>query len=405
MMAFLKGFGNSNKRYFFLLAAVIISLPFQMNFNAFWISLFALNAILSSKRKNFERDKSLLLLYTFYLIYFIFSALSLIYSDDLDHGIVKIQTKLSFLIIPFAFASNLKSLEARQVQWLLRSLIMSVLVATLFCYLEGTYEAIRQQNLIQLYDSYLSEPLMHRAYFSLFLGVSILLWWQDPKFLPKLRIPGIVLFGLTLIFLQGRINILAFLLVSVGIFVFKFAKTFTKRQNIMAIASVVLIIVAYSLLPQKYNRFNQPLTFDYDLSFPQTSDYTGLTIRLAIWDRAIPLIKNNRVLGLGIGDYKTELEKKYNEDNFVVGIEKKFNCHNQYIESYLASGIFSLISLFGILILYIFYSLKAKNIFLPAMVLYFFISMITESLLERHWGISLFCIVIPLYLKWIRTKN
>ena len=221
----------------------------------------------------------------------------------------------------------------------------------------------------------------------------------------KLRIPGIILFALTILLLQGRMNILAFLLVVAGIFIFKTAKSFSKKQNILAISSAAVLILAFSLLPKKYNRFNQPLTFDYDLSAPSTTDYTGLTIRLAIWDMAIPLVENDRVLGLGIGDYKAELVKKYNEEGFVVGIKNKYNCHNQFIESYLSAGIISLLSLLGIFILYLFYSFKTKNIFLSGMVLYFFISMITESLLERHWGISLICIVIPLYLKGIKTED
>lgn len=404
-MSFIKNLGDVNKRFYFLLAAVVISLPVHMNINALWISIFSLNAIVSFKRKNFETDKGLLFLYLFYILFFISSALSLIYSDNLDNGLVKIQTKLGFLVIPFAFASNLKNLSKNQIQWLLRSLIISVFACTLFCYLEGTYQAILQQSAHQLYDSQLSDPLMHRSYFSLFLGMAILLWWQDSSFLPKLRIIGIILFAITIVLLQGRINILAFLLVSAGVFIFKSSKNFSRKQNIIGIALAFLLILGYSFLPKKYNRFNQPLTLDYNLSDSKPSDFTGITIRLAIWDIAIPLAEENKLLGLGIGDSRDELLQKYDEQGFVLGSMNKFNCHNQYIETALASGIISLLAIVVLFILYLVFSYQSNNLFLCAMVIYFFISMLTESLLERHWGISLLTIVIPLYLKFSRSKD
>lgn len=405
MMSFFKNLSDPNKRYFFLLAAVIISLPIQMNINALWISIFSLNAIVSFRKKNFESDKGLLLLYFLYFLFFIVSSLSLIYSENLDLGLSKIQTKLGFLALPFAFASNLKNLKKSQIQWLLRSFIISVLACTIFCYLESSYHAIVLKDLSELYDSSLSNPLMHRAYFSLFLGMGILLWWADSSFLRKYRIWGIVLFALTIVILQGRINILAFLLVSIGLFVFKTSKSFSKKQNLIGIALGLLLILGYSFLPKQYNRFNQSLTLEYNLSDTLASDFTGLTIRLAVWDIAIPMAQENKLFGLGIGDSKDELLKKYEENGFVLASEKKYNCHNQFIETTLASGIITLVILLGILIIYLIFSYQSNNLFLSAMVIYFFISMITESLLERHWGISLLTILIPLYLKFSRSKD
>lgn len=405
MTSFFKNFGDSQIRYFYLLAAVMVSLPIHMNLNAFCISLFSLNAILSFKKRNFEDDKGLLISYSFYVLFFIISALSLIYSDHLDLGLSKIQTKLGFLVIPFAFASNLKNLSKSKIQCLLRSLIVSVLLCTVFCYIESFIKALSLRSFVQMYDSNLSDPLMHRAYFSLFLGISILLWWEDIHFLAKFRIYGILLFLITIILLQGRINILAFLLVAALIFIIKYSRTFSKKQNFLGVSLVLLAILAFSFLPKKYNRFNQPLTLEYNLSDTNSSDFTGITIRLAIWDIALPLAKEDIFLGRGIGDSHVDLVDQFQEKQFIIGIEKKFNCHNQFIESTLASGIFSLLALLGILVIYLLFSMGPRHYFLAGMVIYFFLSMLTESLLERHWGISILTIIIPLYAKYIRMKN
>lgn len=405
MKSFFKDLGDPDKRYFFLLAAVVISLPINMNFNALWISIFSLNAIVSFKKKNFETDISSLVLYGFYILFFLSSAFSLLYTENMDSGFIKVQTKLSFLFIPLAFASNLKNLKKAQIQWLLRSLIISVLACTIFCYLESAVKAFSSNDFSQLYDSRLSDPLMHRAYFSIFLGLATLFWWEDKGFLRKLRIPSLSLFVVTIILLQGRINILAFLLVSAVIIIVKYAKVFSGTQKIMGLVISSVLIFSYSFLPEKYNRFNQPLTLEYNLADPANESFTGLTIRLAIWDIAIPLIKENSLTGLGVGDSKDALENKYEELNFQIGKRKKFNCHNQFLESTLASGILSLIALFGILIIYLILSYQYKSIFLAGLVIFIFISMITESLLERHWGISILCIVAPLYMSFVRKKD
>ena len=321
---------DDNKRNLLFLAFMVITLPINMNLNAFAITLFTLNALFSFKLKNIETDKRALMLYSFYILFFISSALSLLYSEDQATGMVKLQTKLSFLFVPLAFIASLRTIDREMLRWIFRVFILSVLWCTVLCFLESIVQAIITLNLRELTDSYLSNPLMHRAYLSIFIGIAILLWWEDKEFMKKSRKIWIAFFVITVILLQGRINILALFAVSVAMIAVRYFNTFALRQKLLAVGIGVALIAGFVLVPKEYNRFNEPLTFEYDFSKNQDKDFTGLTIRLAIWHNAIPIIKENPVLGVGIGDSKAALVKNYFENNFTKGKTKKFNCHNQY---------------------------------------------------------------------------
>jgi O-antigen ligase len=200
-------------------------------------------------------------------------------------------------------------------------------------------------------------------------------------------------------------NILALILVVLGYFLIQ-AIQYRNRKIFAYLGGVILfIIILFQVIPKQYNRFNQPLTFEYNLSKPDSEDFTGITIRLAIWQHAIPLIKQQPFFGYGIGDTPKKQLEEYHKTGFVKGISQRYNCHNQYLESILAAGIFASLILILILILYVIQGLKAQNPYLIMIVIYFFLSMLTESLLERHWGVTTFTVLLPILYKETLLKK
>ena len=51
------------------------------------------------------------------------------------------------------------------------------------------------------------------------------------------------------------------------------------------------------------------------------------------------VIKKNLFFGVGTGDVKDELIKGYKYYNFQAGFQKQYNCHNQYLQFFVAFGI------------------------------------------------------------------
>src|SRR5205823_1575205 len=72
--------------------------------------------------------------------------------------------------------------------------------------------------------------------------------------------------------------------------------------------------------------------------------------RLRIWSYALELIKQHPLFGVGTGDVKDELEIVYKQHNYIPGILKHFNSHNQFLQTCITLGLCGMVILFLIFI-------------------------------------------------------
>lgn len=398
-------FRNTQDRYFLFLIIAIFCLPFQMNISASATGIFVLNALLSFPYKYLEKRKPYWLLYTLCFLFFISTAISLIYTENIDLGITKLQTKSSFLLLPVAFGIGFKQINFKRVRYLLRLFIFSVLLAIIYCFIESGIKLWHNGNWHELIGSYLSEPLIHRAYLSLFIGFAIFIWWDDISFLRKYRASGITFFTITLLLLQGRMNIIAFGIVVPILFFLNNYKTISKKQKLRSFVIAFLLIVAFIITPEKYNRFKAPFSFDYQIDAEDEKSFNAVTTRLAIWKNGTIIFKENFLLGVGVGDVEEKRREGYRKLNYAQGIKRHYNCHNQLLDSGISSGFLAPLLYLAIIVFYWYYAWKLKNYYLAAMATFFFLSSLTESLLERYWGIAVFTVVMPLYFHFAYLKT
>jgi O-antigen ligase len=75
-----------------------------------------------------------------------------------------------------------------------------------------------------------------------------------------------------------------------------------------------------------------------------------------------------------------------------------FNCHNQYVETTLATGFLGLFFLLLMLIVYGKIAIQNKDWLSLSTLLFFAMSMLTESMFERAWAVLLFTFYFPLML-------
>lgn len=93
------------------------------------------------------------------------------------------------------------------------------------------------------------------------------------------------------------------------------------------------------------------------------------------------------MFGVGNGDVKEELNKKYeliNQDKFDL---TDYNAHNQYLNELSTKGVFGGFALIVFLIVGMFYGIKYHNKLLFLLLLINSISFITENVLTRNKGI------------------
>ncbi|GAA4273204.1 hypothetical protein GCM10022258_24980 [Aquimarina gracilis] len=146
-----------------------------------------------------------------------------------------------------------------------------------------------------------------------------------------------------------------------------------------------------------------PRVFDFYTNVTDTAetleiDNTSVEkSRLLTWDASVKLIEEAPILGYGIGDTNDVLIEKYKELNYISNYQNKYNAHNQFLQTFLQTGIFGFGVLVNIFVLLAIRMNRSRNEVAVYVIL--FISLFFESMLVRFNGIVFFSIIIPLLLK------
>ena len=163
------------------------------------------------------------------------------------------------------------------------------------------------------------------------------------------------------------------------------------------------------------NRFNGTTQINYQFDNKNVENHynaeydpakwNGTNTRLAIWTCAYEIVKENPILGTGLGDRTTVLMDKYKEKHFLYAINTKKNTHNQYLDILISMGI---IGLLLFLILYFIFPayiyIKEKNYFALYILLVLAICMFTENMFDRYQGLILIPFILVLSEK-VGNKN
>ena len=111
---------------------------------------------------------------------------------------------------------------------------------------------------------------------------------------------------------------------------------------------------------------------------------------MLIWEQSIILIKNNFLLGTGVGDANDELYKRYNSNGLEGAYAKKLNAHNQFLQTFIGIGFFGFILLFIISIGQIFIAYNKKNIIMFVFFIIISLNFFVESMLQTSAGVLFF---------------
>lgn len=391
-------------RFRLLLILVIATLPFGNALNSILIGLLFLNTFSAPKGnwslKNWANPLSLSI-----LIFWAINLISLFYSNDMEAGLKGMETKTSLLLLPLALGVGQLAFQPSFNRFARNTFVFIVALAALYCLAYSTYMYLETGSAYRYWSNGfvkdhrffytgLSEPIMHPGYFSVYIGVSIFMIWKGYLESGKKHKMLFLLIAFMVIFmmmLQGRMNIIAFVLITLTYIIISLIQA--KRYLFLGISLAGLILTTYglfSILPDKAkSRFTEFTELSYDITWDKVYYFSGLTVRLAEWECAKEVIIESPIIGHGIGDAKTKLLESYERKGFKVGIEYGYNCHNQYLESWVVNGLLGVFALLGILWAFLRRAIRNHDVILAMVILFVFLSMATESMLERHWAVTL----------------
>jgi O-antigen ligase len=143
-----------------------------------------------------------------------------------------------------------------------------------------------------------------------------------------------------------------------------------------------------------YNRYDQIANM---IREPDSKEQNSTSIRLNIWKISADLISEHPVLGVGTGDLKEELVRKYEEYNYEYGIRTRISPHNQVLHTAVILGLLGVLSLLLMLGGAFVLAWKNRDWLYLLFIVIVFLNCMTESILERQAGILFFAFMNSLF--------
>lgn len=377
--------------------------------------LFSLSYFMIEGKKFWNKNKTLycILFSSLFLIYIF----SLVYTQNTSNGIKYIIRLLPTVLFPALFLFNDKELISNKQLEFLKSMYIIALILTLvylhFALYDSLYKSeIRFWDLRQLIEEKIK---VHGTYLSMWIGfgVILLLFKIKKRILKKEKYSLIlVLFAIIGYFIYWQYIIGSRMPFGATLLVASFSMFKNRKQ--MFIFSLLLIVSGFILIlktDRLGDRFKK-LTH-YNFSFPEgkyEDNYPNISteqIRNGIYYCSFKKIKQQPMLGYGVGDVDAELQSCYDEtftntDTYKV---TSYNSHNQYLKIVLSAGFIGLV-LFLISTLYLIkIAIEYKLGLYIGFISFVFLNFFFENILSRHDGVLFFAFFNALIFFTNRQQN
>jgi hypothetical protein len=154
-----------------------------------------------------------------------------------------------------------------------------------------------------------------------------------------------------------------------------------------------------SILQLHKGMFARYYALKYELTQNDNPNGHSLLQRFEFWKTGFYIVKNNPILGVGIGDYESEYAKAYNELKSPLNEENRLGSHNQFVNVCVNVGIIGLLLFCWFLVSTGRLLLKQRSFLSFILLIVLICSFLVEDTLGTLTGMSLFSFFYGLNLK------
>lgn len=312
-----------------------------------------------------------------------------------------------YLLIPLLFINIKKNGFQFSVLKSMKVLITSILIVSFLLLFMNLYFNTFSMSINTFFSKYLE---VTHVYYGMFLGICIsfiLILNLNKNNYINVYVDAliVILFSLLLLYIGARISFMAIMFV---LLIFAFQKLTLP----MYFKTPLFIIILFSLLffGGKTPRFQKGIKgIEKVYESVKTNNkkdivansWSNMYQRFLVTKYTIEEIKNHYIFGIGIQNVATKISKKIRKDGYIYF--ETINPHNQYLHFMVGLGIFGFIYFIYMLCVF----LKGTTNFTFLFILFFLITMLTESILVRGKGMSLFFLFTLSFLmnKTFNTVN
>ena len=358
------------------------SLPMPRQVSTIMIALVMLLWVLEgnyTKRLQMLKNRYFFISIALYVLY----GIGLIYTENFKAGKFEMEQKLSMLVFPLLFFTT--HIDQISVKKMLRGFVLGCALAALICLINASYNFYLTGEKEAFLYAKLS-LFMHVSYFAMYLCFAVvILLFNDQIVVGRfMQMLLLLFFGVTTILLSSKSGVISLAL----IFVIKIIHdVVVNKQYYKATIATLLVLftasMSYIFFPKTFDRFKE-----MKLSITGNSkELDSTTGRVHVWKHALSIIAEHPIAGVGTGDVKDELKKRYKAQNEQLLIEKELNAHNQFLQTGIALGIPGAIVLLGLLLVVAFQTIRHELLVGSLLLLLTFINFLFESMLETQSGV------------------
>ncbi len=396
---------SSHQLIFFSSLLIVIALPFGKNFSTIPMVLLVLSWLYQFPKNDITKLIQQKYFWMFTALFWM-ALMGFAFADNTERAAFIIKLYLPLLIFPLIFFTA--PFGKKNLLLIFRYFIIACFLATVWSYclaIKNTFEGEKNAFF------YTKLSLIHPTYFATYLNFVLILLgnyfaveYKKISLKRKMLLTLLIIYFIVFILLlSSRIAIVSIALIFNALVFFHYRKKsfgFSAFVVLLCLNLIPLLIAFNSPLIKK--RFSELQQMNVTKNEKIIENSTNS--RLIIWKAAIALIKENFWTGVGSGDVTDELVKTYSENDFKKGQLKRYNAHNQYLQVWLAYGVFGfIIFLSGF---YLFYASAIKNedgiylIFLILTALVF----LTETFLNSQSGVVFFAFFNSLLFAFNKSK-
>lgn len=327
--------------------------------------------------------------------------ISFLYSSNINNGIKEVKNLLPLLIFPLLF--TFVQLKKNQIVLILKSFIIGCLFAFFISVTSQGAHYLNGQEYSFHYSKFVAILWMHPTYLAIYLNFAILAVYYlfiKAKISLSYFSFSIVIFILFILLLSARMQIINSVIVFILILIHFLKNNFSLKVLISLLLFPVIVIIFVMNNQKIQNRFSHIQRLDYEIESTNNTSWNGANVRLAIWDCAFDVIKDNLIFGVGVGDEDEELLKSFKNRNFNFAYNLNYVAHNQYVQFLISNGVIGLLSYLSIFIYCFYYALKNKHFLLFGLTMLLLISGFSESFLKMQSGIVFFSFMILLLFQY-----
>ncbi len=294
------------------------------------------------------------------LLYVIY-AISLIWTHNVSHGIKDVETKLTLLILPLLVYFFPRTDQQRLL--FITAFTLSVAFASIICGVQSLYMVFSTGDLSYLfYDKF--SFLMHPTYFTMYCTMALGFWLlvvkdNNNQLLPmhKYKYFLLVLFVGSVMLASSRAGIiigLGSLLIYLYTAYFRKGISIGSEVRVMVVSLVIFTIILVTGSGRFQVLINELAGSDGDKQHETNTrvDVTPVAHRVALAGVAWEVL-NKHPFGVGAGDVQDVLVAEYRRIGYEKAALVRYNPHNQYLQTGVATGYAGLLVLVILMIVFL----------------------------------------------------